>query len=391
LIGPYFGRYRAKVDVGIAFRTAIHYTSSQAYSVVNQDQDMQVNPDTVDVIAPNLKRRYSGVSSTVFRLVPVQADKISIATTGPVLPAEIPQFPLSKLPFLSRSGPSGYRVWHSRRNIEMLVGVLLKFVLRKRLKLVFTSAAQRRRGEYSRWLIRRMDAVIAASGKAKSYLGVPATVVLHGIDTDDFAPSPDRSALRVKLGLDPDALIVGCFGRIRKQKGTDLFVDAMIELLPKHPTAQGIIMGGVTRDQQSFVDGLKSKIEAAGLGDRIRILPEDKGFTIAPWFQASDIYVAPQRWEGFGLTPLEAMSCGVPVVATRVGAFEDLIAPGETGYLVPPEDIDALIAETDKLMGDAGLRLSMAKAARHKAVTQHQLVQEADAIIAIYGRLISEA
>ena len=129
---------------------------------------MQVEPGRVDVIAPNLKRRYSGVSSTVFRLVPVQAKTMSIAPTGPILPNDIPQYPLSKLPFISRSGPSGHRVWHARRNIEMLVGVLLKYVLRKRLKLVFTSAAQRRRGEYSRWLIRRMDAVIAASGKARS-------------------------------------------------------------------------------------------------------------------------------------------------------------------------------------------------------------------------------
>ncbi len=351
---------------------------------------MQVSTDTVDVIAPNLKRRYSGVSSTVFRLVPVQADKISIATTGPVLPENIPQFPLGKLPFLSRSGPSGYRVWHARRNIEMLVGILLKFVLRKRLKLVFTSAAQRRRGEYSRWLIRRMDAVIAASGKAKSYLGVPSTVVLHGIDADTFSPPKDRHALRTELGLDPDALIVGCFGRIREQKGTDLFVDAMIELLPRHPTAHGIIMGGVTREHQPFVDGLISKIDAAGLGDRLRILPEDKGFTIAPWFQASDIYVAPQRWEGFGLTPLEAMSCGVPVVATRVGAFEDLVVPEETGFLVPPEDPDALVAATDRLMTDTVLRQSMAKAARAKVVAQHQIEHEADAIIAIYRRLLSE-
>ncbi len=351
---------------------------------------MQVDPDATDVIAPNLKRRYSGVSSTVFRLVPVQAEKIAIATTGPVLPENIPQFPLSKLPFLSRSGPSGYRVWHARRNIEMLVGILLKHVLRKRLKLVFTSAAQRRRGEYSRWLIRRMDAVIAASSKAKSYLGVPATVVLHGIDVDAFAPSPDRAALRTSLGLDPEALIVGCFGRIREQKGTDIFVDAMIDLLPRHPAAHGIIMGGVTREQQGFVDDLKAKIDAAGLGDRLRILPEDTGFTIAPWFQACDIYVAPQRWEGFGLTPLEAMSCGVPVVATRVGAFEDLVVPEETGFLVPPEDLPQLTEATDKLMSDTAMRHAMAEASRRKVVEQHQIEHEADAIIAVYRRLIEE-
>lgn len=352
---------------------------------------MQVDPRQIDVIAPNLKRRYSGVTSTVIRLVPVQAEQIAIATTGPVLPEHVPQFPLSKLPFLSRSGPSGYRIWHSRRNIEMLVGLLLSWVLRKRFKFVFTSAAQRRRSGYSRWLIRKMDAVIAASGKAASYLEVPSTIILHGVDAEEFAPAPDRTALRKKLGLDPDALIVGCFGRIREQKGTDVFVDAMIRLLPEHPEAQGIVMGGVTPQHQAFVDGLKARIEAAGLSDRLRILPEDKGFSIAPWFQASDIYVAPQRWEGFGLTPLEAMSCGVPVVATRVGAFEDLVVPGETGFLVPPEDVDALSEATDKMMGDAALRQRMADASREKVLAQHKLVHEAEAITAIYRQLLGKA
>ena len=350
---------------------------------------MQVDPANIDVIAPNLKRRYSGVTSTVIRLVPVQAEQIAIATTGPVLPDNVPQFPLSKLLFLSRSGPSGARIWHSRRNIEMLVGLLLKWVLRKKFKFVFTSAAQRRRSGYSRWLIRKMDAVIAASGKANSYLEKPATVILHGVDAEEFAPAQDRAALRKKLGLDPDALIVGCFGRIREQKGTDLFVDAMIRLLPKHPEAQGIIMGGVTPQHQAFVDRLKSKIDAAGLSDRLRILPEDKGFSIAPWFQASDIYVAPQRWEGFGLTPLEAMSCGVPVVATRAGAFEDLVVPDKTGFLVDIEDLDAMVEATDKIMSDAAMRQSMASAAREKVVTQHKLVHEAESITAIYRDLLA--
>ncbi len=350
---------------------------------------MQVDPRLIDVIAPNLKRRYSGVTSTVIRLVPIQANDIPIATTGPVLPDDVPQFPLSKLPFLSRSGPSGFRIWHSRRNIEMLVGLILKVVFRKRFKFVFTSAAQRRRSGYSRWLIRQMDAVIAASGKAASYLEGTSTIILHGIDTDEFSPPKDRNALRTQLGLDENALIVGCFGRIRKQKGTDIFVDAMIELLPKHPNAQGIIMGGVTSDQQTFVDDLKKKIAAADLSDRLRILPEDKGFTIAPWFQASDIYVAPQRWEGFGLTPLEAMSCGVPVVATRVGAFEDLVVDGEIGFLVPPEDVAKLTEATDKMMSDASLRDAMATASRAKAIDQHKIAHEAEAITAIYRRLLT--
>lgn len=350
---------------------------------------MQVDPAKIDVIAPNLKRRFSGVTSTVIRLVPVQAEQIAIATTGPVLPEDVPQFPLSSLPFLSHSGPSGARIWHARRNIEMLAGLILKWVFRKRLKFVFTSAAQRRRSGYSRWLIRRMDAVIAASGKAASYLEVPSTIILHGVDAEEFAPAPDQKALRARLGLDQDALIVSCFGRLREQKGTDIFVDAMIRLLPNHPGAQGVIMGGVTPQYQGFVDGLKARVDAAGLSDRLLFLPEEKGFSIAPWFQASDIYVAPQRWEGFGLTPLEAMSCGVPVVATRVGAFEDLVVPEETGFLLPAEDVAGLTEAIDKLMSDARLRQRMAEAARKKVLTQHRLVHEAKAITAIYRDLLA--
>ena len=84
------------------------------------------------------------------------------------------------------------------------------------------------------------------------------------------------------------------------------------------------------------------------------------------------------------------MSCGVPVVATRVGAFEDLIAPEETGFLVPPENINELITATNKLMADSVLHKSMAKAAQHKAVTQNQLIHEAGTIIAIYRLLIEK-
>ena len=86
------------------------------------------DPAQIDVIAPNFKKRLSGVTSTVIRLVPLQAREIPIATTGPELPADMPQIPLSALPLMSRSGPSGARVWHARRNIEMLAGLGLKYL-----------------------------------------------------------------------------------------------------------------------------------------------------------------------------------------------------------------------------------------------------------------------
>jgi mannosyltransferase len=347
------------------------------------------DPAQIDVIAPNFKRRLSGVTATVIRLVPLQARDIAIATTGPELPAEMPQIPLSRLPLMSRRGPSGARVWHARRNIEMLAGLGLKYLLRKRLKLVFTSASQRHHTGLTKWLIRRMDAVIATSDKTASYLERPATVIRHGIDTDGFCPVDDKPALRRELGLPEQGPIIGCYGRIRAQKGTDAFVDAMLRVLPDHPQATAIVMGRATEKHRDFEQGLKTRAAAAGLSERLLFLPEVPVWEMARWYQALDLYIAPQRWEGFGLTPLEAMACAVPVIATRVGAFEELVVDGETGALIDAGDVDQMAAATDAILRDPARLSDWSQAARRHVRDHFRIEQEAAAITAIYRDLLA--
>lgn len=346
---------------------------------------MKINPAEVDVIAPNFKRRWSGVSSTVVRLVPLQAREIGIATCGPRLPDDVPRLTLWQLLTLNRRP----RVWHARRNIEMLAGLVLRNVLRKRLKLMFTSAAQREHSGYTRWLIRHMERVVATSARSGAFLQVPHIVRNHGIDTANFHPPKDRAALRRRLGLDPGAVLLGCFGRQRPQKGTDLFVDAMIALLPDRPGAQAIIMGGITRQFEGFVAGQKAKVAAAGLTDRIRFLPEDQGFSIAPWFQAIDLYVAPQRHEGFGLTPLESMACGTPVVATTAGAFEELVVHEGTGLIVPAGDLQALQSAIARALDAPQERRVWAAACAPHVVQNFRIEDEAAALNAIYRELLA--
>ncbi|MBD0865123.1 MAG: glycosyltransferase family 4 protein [Rhodobacteraceae bacterium] len=348
-----------------------------------------VDPQTLDILAPNLKRRYSGVTSTIMRLVPLQFTDMRIATVGPVLPAEVPQIRLRDLVTLSRSGPNGARVWHARRNTEMLAGLILKHILRKNLKLLFTSAAQRHHSRYTKWLIRRMDALIATSGKSARYLDLPSTVIRHGIDISEFAPTLDKHAVRQRLGLDPDALIIGCFGRIRPQKGNDLFIDAMLDLLPNRPDVQAIIMGGVTQQFESFAADLRSRVAASPCRDRIHFLSEVPGWTIAPWFQAVDLYVAPQRNEGFGLTPLEAMACGAAVVATRVGAFEELVKPGETGLIVRCDDQAALTQAIADALSDRARLKQWGDAGPPHVASRFRIQDEAAAINAVYRELLA--
>lgn len=337
-----------------------------------------------DVIAPNLKRRLSGVTATVVRLLPVQARQMAVVATGPGLPADVPHLALWRVALLPRDR---WRVWHARRNSEMVLGLLLRRVLGRRFRLLFTSAAQREHKPFTKWLISRMDGVIATSAKAAAYLQRPATVIMHGVDTAVFAPVADRAALRRELGL-PDGVIIGCFGRVRAQKGVDLLVAAAIDLLPSRPSVSVIFTGLVTPDNAAFHADLMARIAAAGLADRIRFLGELPWEQVVRHYQAINLFCAPARWEGFGLTPLEAMACGVPVVAADVGAFDQLI-PAEAGTLVPPGDQAALTGALRRWLDDPALLAAGGAAARAHVLARHRIEAEADAICAVYRQLLA--
>ncbi|GGH33315.1 mannosyltransferase [Cribrihabitans marinus] len=341
----------------------------------------------VRVIAPNLKRRLSGVTATIARLVPLQAQWIDIAATGPGLPRDIPHIPLAGLPFLSR-GP--LRVWHARRNTEMLLGLILRHVFRLRLKLLFTSASQRSHSGYTKRLISRMDAVVATSRKTAGYLDRDADVIMHGIDLQGFTPPEDKPTLRRQLDL-PEGLLLGCYGRIRHQKGTDAFVEAMIGLCESRPDVSGIVMGRATDSHSAFLEGLKARVDEAGMGKRILFRPEVTVDRIADWYRVLDLFVAPQRWEGFGLTPLEAMACGVPVLATDVGAFSEIVTSPELGRVVPPDDIPALTRAAQEMLADADALARASQAVRAHVEAHFDIEGEAQALVALYRRLLDES
>src|SRR4051794_8866669 len=181
-------------------------------------------------------------------VAPKLAQRVGAAWLGSYAPEGIARIGASDLFKLWRRGRP--LIWHARRNNEMIVGVLLRS-LGWPLRLVFTSAAQRHHSWITRWLIRQMDAIIATSGISASFLKRASTVIPHGVDTDVYAPPSDRAAAFLETGL-PGRYAVGCFGRVRAQKGSDVFVDAMCRLLPRHPDFTAVIVGAVTADQLGF-------------------------------------------------------------------------------------------------------------------------------------------
>ena len=240
-----------------------------------------LSADDLQLIVPNLHRRYSGVTATNRMVAPKLANLFNAAWLGPDAPEGIARMGFSDLAKLwRRSTPL---IWHARRNNEMIVGVALR-ALGWPFRLVFTSAAQRHHTWITRWLIRRMDAIIATNDISASFLKREATVIPHGVDTDTYAPPADRAAALAEAGL-PCRYAVGCFGRVRAQKGSDVFVDAMCRLLPRYPDFVAVMVGAITPEQSGFANGLKQRIEAAGLGSRMVVSGELPIEEVRRWYR----------------------------------------------------------------------------------------------------------
>jgi mannosyltransferase len=339
------------------------------------------------VVIPNLHWRYSGVTATNRAVVPVMGQYIPVAWLGSHAPQAMTRLTLGNLLRL-RTAPRRLRsrVWHARRNDEMLAGLLLK-CLGWPFKLIFTSAGQRRHSWITRFLIARMDAVIATSDASASYLLRAATVILHGVDPKVYCPPADRAAAFAASGL-PGKYGIGCFGRVREQKGTDLFVAAMCALLPKYPDFSAVIVGSVTLDQRGFVRGLQARVAQAGLTDRVRFLGELPIDEVPLWYQRISIYAFTSRNEGFGLTLLEAMAAGVALVAARAGGAERVVTDGQTGVLVPAGDVGALIAALEPLMRDPEGAAEMGRRARERVTAEFSVEAEAARITAVYRKVL---
>lgn len=341
----------------------------------------------VEVIIPNLHWRYSGVTATNRMNAPWLARLLNTAWFGPDAPEGIARLSLIDLLRLRARNPRGRtgRIWHARRNNEMIIGLLLK-LFGWRLWLVFTSAAQRRHSWITRVLIDRMDGVIATSEASAAYLRRPATIILHGVDTDLYRPPPDRATAFAASGL-PGKFGIGCFGRVRRQKGTDVFVEAMCRLLPRYPDFTAVIIGPVTADQQLFAHALKERVKTAGLAGRVRFLGELPIDQVPSWYQRITVYAFTSRNEGFGLTLLEAMAAGAALAAARAGAAEKVVLDGDTGILVPPGDVEALVNALEPLMRNPEQAAEMGRRARARVLAAFGIEAEAKKIAAFYQQI----
>jgi len=211
--------------------------------------------------------------------------------------------------------------------------------------------------------------VIAVSKAVKSHLrkqGIPEEkirVVHNGVDLIRFQPMDIREA-KIKLDYDPDAPVFGVFGRLSSEKGQRVAIEAMFLIAKEHPDAILNIVG----DGADRAD-LEATARALSIGDNVRFT----GFVddIREQMSACDVVIVPSVWgEGFGLAAVEAMALRRPVVAGATGGLVEIVIPHETGYLVTPNDPEALAEPLIELINNPSLAAFMGAKGRAR-VEEH--------------------
>jgi D-inositol-3-phosphate glycosyltransferase len=191
-----------------------------------------------------------------------------------------------------------------------------------------------------------------------------------GVDTDLFRPGL-RAAARANLGLDEGPLLL-YVGRIAPIKGLHTLLDAVARLAAEGGGPRLLVVGG---DADDPVDGheiaLRRRIDELRLGAVVRFVGAQPQDALRDFYLAADALVLPSYYESFGMVALEAMACGTPVIASRVGGLTTTVRDGVTGFLVPEGDVVALAARVQHLLADPDLgwrvgREGVAWAAQHR-------------------------
>jgi len=211
----------------------------------------------------------------------------------------------------------------------------------------------------------------------------PARVVSipTGIDLARFRPG-DRGAARAGLGLPAGRKIIGIVATLRSWKGHVHLLRAVAGM--RSPEALLVIVGD--GPQRPALEALAAEL---ALAERVRFVGNQAD--VAPWMQAFDLFCLPSYAnEGVPQALMQAMACALPVVTTPVGSIEEIVADGESGILVPPQDVERLRAALESLLDDAPRREALGRRARESAAARFGEERMVERMIAIFREAAAE-
>jgi glycosyltransferase involved in cell wall biosynthesis len=242
-------------------------------------------------------------------------------------------------------------------------------------------------GIRNRWLYGRRAARIVTTGEMiRSHLiGVlkldPAHVVSipTGTDLSRYFPG-DKQAARAKLGLPSDKKLIGMVATLRSWKGHRFMVDA---LLDKRLHGRTLVLVGDGPQEPMLLQ----QVEERGVKDRVIFAGRRED--VQDWLRAFDVFVLPSTGnEGIPQALMQAMATGLPVVTTPVGAIPELVTHNESGWIVKPEDPEALAAGIAALLGDPELAKKLGEAGRIVVEKTHTKAAMLDAMEDVFKTAI---
>ncbi len=324
----------------------------------------------------------------------------------------MPEFRDSLLRFLARDG-ARYDLIHGNFWMSGSIAIDLRLRLGIPAVQIFHAMGQtkqrhqakadqspRDRVRVEREVIREADRLIAQCPSERSelvddYGADPAKVVVipSGVNTETFRPV-DRDEARRRIGLDTDAPVIVYVGRMLPRKDIRNIVRAVALLKDRSPAPLLLLVGGETVDPDPSmtpeIGELWRLAFELGIEDRVRFTGKRQAKDLCAYYSAGDVVVTTPWYEPFGLTPLEAMACGRPVIGSAVGGITFTIADRVTGFLVPPRDPAALAERLCQLLDDSAGRDRMGGAARARVERGFTWPEVAARTSDLYRELLSQ-
>ena len=220
------------------------------------------------------------------------------------------------------------------------------------------------------------------------------TIVPCGFDPSEFEPM-SRPLARLELGLDPAERILLQLGRMVPRKGVDNVIRAVGRLQAEHDLkVRLLVVGGPDRepDLESTPElaRLAEVAREADVADQVQFIGRRDRGELKTFYNAADLFVSTPWYEPFGITPVEAMACGIPVVGSRVGGIKFTVRDAETGYLVPPDDPAALAERIAHLYRNPKLLSVFGRQAIRRANDLFTWERVANGIAAAYEEVLLE-
>ena len=209
------------------------------------------------------------------------------------------------------------------------------------------------------------------------------SVVYYGVDAK-FAPRPRRADLVARYGLDGRPVVL-FFGGLKPRKNLFLLLEAWAQVLQRQPRSRLVVAGG-----GPLLDELRRRAERTGLEASVTFTGYVPEAEKADHFNLADAFFFPSAMEGFGLTVAEAMSSGLPVVASDRGSIPELVADGETGFVCDPGEPGRFVERLLSLLGDGVLREKLARAGRERVERLFRWERCVEETRRVYERAVEE-